>query len=275
MKNFLKKILMGSIMLIMCLSMSITVLADYDPDTDERDDTGTYIVDNYTQRDSNVTLFIYAQTSDVDTKLFEYAFSFGYFGPTSQDNPDVDANYDWNNYKSLDFYFRAANIDKYDELDGEEIWVDQFSIENGYYTFASALDVNTLDPTDFYSGTEHNYLYVSNENIRLYTMQGSDEWKNSHKDAFSEWAKKTDAALSQKSFAAEEETTIEETPETVTEETTIEPITEETSITETTITIPEVTEPTGKKANTLPTILIGILCFAILGFFGYIYTKRK
>lgn len=275
MKKILRKVLTGVMALTMCLSMSITAFADYDPDTDERDDTGTYIVDNYTKRDSNVTLYIYAQTSNVDTKLFKYAFDFGYFGPTSQDNPDINESYDWNTYKSMEFFFRASNVDVYDELDGEEIWVDQFSIENGYYDFFDALDVHTLEPTDFYIDGENNYLYVSNENIRIYTMLGEDEWKNSHKNAFSEWAKETEAELSQKSFAAEEETTVEETSEITTEEATIEPVTEETTTEETSIAIPEASEQVETKTNKLPTLIVGALCIALLVFLGFFYAKKK
>ena len=280
----------------------------YDWTVDAYDDDGNYIVDNYKARGNSVTLYLYVDQSNRDCMnnkghFITTCINEELGGPI--EGPIEDYRFDY-----LKYEWYVENKEVYTTLDGGEVWVFEFSLEDGVYflsdPFGSESPLNQpriyildqnfkfpvypdgYDPrTDRYYGDE--WVLDGSSPTHLYGIYGSKEFREEYCAGFEAWAEEHEKAyLENKTDTNVESTeTIEveavatATPEAdnsdeTVVETTPEPEPTELPIDNSELPI-EITPEPEEENNSFPigAVVAGIGVIAIGGVGMFVFMKRK
>lgn len=289
----LKNIALSVFAFALAFIMASSPVLAYDWATDEFTDDGYFIVDNYKNRGNTVTLFLYVDENDRDCMYNKShyladcvageAIPDGYFSAT--------VIYQW----------WSENKEVYDTLDGGEIWVFEFSLEDGTYQFSHPAGVDTplnqpsiytlttdfqfptfpedYDPrVDIYGGEER--VLDGSTPIHLYAIYGHSDFREAHWEEFAVWAKEHELGyIEDKNNSNVESTETIIVEEESTEAPAVEATPEPTRVPEATkepVVVPEITPEPAEKSGGLPVgAIVGVGAVAAAGGAAFVFLKKR
>lgn len=300
--KILKKLAMSVFAMALTFMMFSGSVLAYDWTVDAVDDDGNYLVDNYKARGNSVTLYLYVDKSNRDCMnnkghLIMKHLNEEMGGPLG--GPVEDYRFD-----SVKYEWYVENKEVYATLEGGEIWIFEFTLEDGMYTFSKPsgsesplnqpkiyiLDKNFNFPvypdwydarTDRYYGDE--WILDGSAPTHLYGIYGSKEFREQYCEGFSAWAEEHEEAyLENKVNTNVESSEIIEVEDPVIEEETKtdEPVVETTPTPEPekeTVSVPEITPEPVEENSSFPVgaVAAGVGVVAIGGAGVFFFLKRK
>ena len=275
MKRKMKKLLFSLALMGTLMLQCMSPVYAYDWATDEYTDEGYFLVDNWKDRGTHVTLYLYTEIAD---RNIAYNKNFYTMRCVEGELPESEVP-GRKPFANIMFEFRPENKTVVQEIGDGEIWSYEFSIENGTYewsqydgnsgyihTYDSNFNLTFLDESiDPRYGCETEKIEVNGENVRIYAVYGHKEFAQ-NADEYREWVianeekeredKQTmDSALADEIIKVEPENT----PEPVIEST-LEPTNEPEG---TVVYVEDVLEEKEEPNTIIPVIIAGLILVVI------------